>query len=51
MTTDLEVSLPLAFYYDTKKPVPIPDVIKALSALERMSLGSRHSSRPSVAQR
>ncbi|MDC3857722.1 hypothetical protein [Pseudomonas aeruginosa] len=39
MTTDLEVSLPLAFYYDTKKPVPIPDVIKALSALERMSLG------------
>ncbi|QRY80125.1 hypothetical protein JVX91_03105 [Pseudomonas sp. PDNC002] len=39
MTTDLEVSLPLAFYYDTKKPVPIPDVIKALSALDRMSLG------------
>ncbi|MGK8436443.1 hypothetical protein ACRS3X_03650 [Ectopseudomonas hydrolytica] len=34
-----ELKLPLAFYYDTKQPVPIPDVIKSLSALDRLSKG------------
>lgn len=34
---DLEVRLPLAFYYESKTPLPIPDVIRALSALDRMS--------------
>lgn len=34
---DFEVKLPLAFYYESKTPLPIPDVIKALSALDRMS--------------
>jgi hypothetical protein len=34
-----EVRLPLAFYYETKTPLPIPDVIKALSALDRLSIG------------
>lgn len=36
---DFEVRLPLAFYYESKAPLPIPDVIKALSALDRMSTG------------
>lgn len=36
---DFEVRLPLAFYYESKTPLPIPDVIKALSALDRMSTG------------
>lgn len=33
-----EVSLPLAFYYDTKSPVPIPVIVKALSSLDRLSV-------------
>lgn len=37
LQTDFEVRLPLAFYYESTKPLPIPDVIKALSALDRMS--------------
>lgn len=36
---DLEISFPVAFYYETSKPLPIPDVIKALSALNRLSAG------------
>lgn len=36
---DLELSLPVAFYYETSKPLPIPDVIRALSALQKMSSG------------
>lgn len=37
--TTYEVRLPLAFFYETKTPLPIPDVIKALSALDKMSIG------------
>lgn len=33
-----EVSLPLSFYYDTKIPVPIPVIVKALSSLDRLSV-------------
>ncbi len=33
-----EVSMPLAFYYDTKYPVPIPVIVKALSSLDRLSV-------------
>lgn len=36
---DLELSLPVAFYYETSKPLPIPDVIRALSALHKLSSG------------
>lgn len=31
-------TLPLAFYYDTKYPVPIPVIVKALSSLDRISV-------------
>lgn len=34
---DIVVSLPLAFYFDTKTPVPIPEIIKSLDGLDKLA--------------
>nr|MBO2511815.1 hypothetical protein [Gammaproteobacteria bacterium] len=34
---DLSLALPVAFYYDTKVPVPIPDIIRSLEGLDALT--------------
>lgn len=35
--SNLDVTLPLSFYFDTTTPVPIPEIITSLEGLERLS--------------